>query len=134
MGEPLMATEVAEQDFDRMCDAYDISRDLEAMEPAERLDFEATKRRMSRHIQSGKVQVDEAGLASVHVPGQDPIRFHLPTGAVLIEMSKYDDGQIARLNRAMQAMTKTAPGAIAKLKLKDFNVCAALAGLFLSEG
>lgn len=134
MGEPLMGLDVAEAEFDRMCDAYGISRDLDAMGDEERKDFESTRKRFVRELQRGRVQLDTEGLAAVHIAGREPIRFYRPTGAVLIEMGKLDDGQIARLNRAMQAMTKSAPGTFAGLLVKDFNLCAGLAGLFLSEG
>jgi hypothetical protein len=134
MGDPLMGLDVAEADFDRMCDAYGITRDLEVMEPDERLEFAELKKRFAREIQRGRVVLDAEGLASVHIAGREPIRFHRPTGAVLIAMGEKDDGGPARLNRALQAMTKSAPGTFTALLVRDFNLCAGLAGLFLSEG
>jgi hypothetical protein len=139
MGESKVAKEVAEEEFNRFAEAWDLDSDVSTMEEEDRQSFEVVKRRVVRKIESGHLTVDEAGTPTYRpmAPTLDSaaeIVFTLPTGQALIQWDKFKDRQqIHKLNAFMGSMTGQPPVLFAKMDGRDLKVCQSIAQLFLGS-
>lgn len=130
--ESKIALEVAEAEFERMCDSRRIDTNVAEMDDDDASSFEAIRKRVLRAIQRGELVVSENGDPVYTPPGGKPITFYKPTGATFMAMDGKNDGPMARTVSAMHEMTRTGRGEFSKLEAPDFQLCTALATLFLA--
>jgi hypothetical protein len=128
----VVAKEVAEAEFDRLCDAHGVERDEASMSEEEREDFGKLKSRIVKSVQTGRLTIGNDGEVtfSPETPGISPLVFRPATGATFIAMDGRGDkppGQNTRVQLGITELTRSAPGTIAKLRAPDLNVCAAAA-------
>jgi hypothetical protein len=133
----LIAEEVAEQEFVRMCDAYRIDHDVSKMDEKELASWGDTKRVVVQALCSGALSVGEDGRATYNprdTPNARPLRFADATGATFIALDGGGDKHHERLCRACDQITGSAPGTTSKMRVADFRMCCNLVTLFLSAG
>ena len=126
-----VATEVAQQEFERWAEAFEIDISTDAFDPEELKAFEAFKAKFIKRVETGALTVDEDGVIEFTPRGdsEDPLKFDEPTGALLSARQKNDtDIQAAR--RVLAAWTGVAPKRFADMKLRDFNFCSELLAFF----
>lgn len=135
MTEYKVARDVAEEEFNTLCENVDIDNDTEAMSEEDQKGFEEQKAKLIRAIMRGTLTFNEDGLP-VYTPMRskidNPLTFHEQTGAHLMAMDRKKEGQnVAKLLSLMDAMTKSAPGTCSKLEGADLKTCMAIITLFL---
>lgn len=133
-----VALEVAEADFSRFVDAWDIDADTAAMNDEDREAFDQHKRKIIRKIVAGRAVINDEGCP-VYTPfvplGETTeITFSIPDGAAYVAMDKYKDRQsVHKLNAFMASATKLPPASYAKMNGRDVKVCQAIFALFMGS-
>lgn len=126
-----VATEVAQQEFERWAQIFEISTATEGLREEDLRAFEDFKAKFVARVESGALTVDEDGTLEF-CPRDDKaeaLKFAEPTGAILSARQKSDtDIQAAR--RVLAAWTGVSPTRFAEMKLRDFNFCAELLAFF----
>lgn len=129
-----VATEVAEQEFQRFAETMDLDVDPSSMTEEDRKSFETSKRRLIRAMESGHLVIDDKGQP-VYTPrdGGEPITFYEPTGASFMAMDgKPKNADIQKMFAVMADMTRRDAKTFAKLPNRDLKVCQTIAVLFLA--
>ena len=135
MTELVVAPEMAEVEFTRWAQAWDLDLDLAKMSDEDKLDFEAIKAKMVRAISEGRMVFgdDETLSYTMHKPVMscEAITFSEPTGACYIAMDRYKDKQSAhKMNAFMAEMTKQPIQVFSKMSGRDLKMCQAVTALF----
>ena len=138
MSEPKVALEVAEGEFGRFAEGWDIDADIAAMDDKDREAFEQHKRKIIRKITSGRIVINDEGNPeyTLIVPlGETPaVVFNIPDGAAYIAMDKFKDRETVRkMNAFMASATKLPPASYAKMDGRDVKVCQAIFALFMGS-
>lgn len=158
--EAVVAEEVAEIEFKRMCEANRVEIPAEPAPPPENAteeqlaqyklmalsaiqelaEFSAIKRPLMKAMMKGTLTVEADGQPS-YVPvkpnpnGVHTFRFKQLYGAVFIAMEKAPREQVfARLVIAASTLSGAPQVQIQNMCAEDFGVCCAVAQLFLSQG
>jgi hypothetical protein len=128
-----IAKEVAEQEFERLCEANRIDHDTSELSEKDKEDFVTLRRDIVRDLQIGTLIVGDDGRVTYTPPGASSgFTFNSPTGATLIAgRSKTND--IEGMCLALAEMTRTDRGTFSKLHVKDFAACQRLFNLFLAD-
>lgn len=131
---PKVAREVAEAEFERMCDARRIEHDTSELPDDEKAEFAELRSSIVRMIMRGAVVVGENGDPTYSAPGGPSLTFHPATGATLMALETHPGGKgIANMMAALTEMTQTDPGTFAKLAAADAQACSRLGKLFLAD-
>ena len=133
--EPILAREVAEQQFDKFCDDFDIDRDTDKMKEKDAEGFNEEKEVLIAAFMDGRLELNE-NSEPVYKPKRpgfpNPLTFREPSGADLMAMDRKKSGEdVGKMFAMMDAVTKSAPGACSKLKGPDFKVAKAIMVLFM---
>lgn len=129
-----VAKEVAEKDFERMCEANRISFDTSELDDEERAEFDEIRGRIVLDICSGRLAVDGDGRPVYTPPNGKSITFHPATGATLMALETHPKGKdVSNLIAAMADMTHTDRSTFSKLAATDFKACCRIANLFLAD-
>jgi hypothetical protein len=139
MGEPKVAREVAERDFERMCRSRRVVTDPAEIDEDDLPGLTAVREKLVKAIMRGELVIEENGdpVYTPPVGGAKSLRFHKPTGATYMAMEANRpgeaDGQVARTVRALTEMTRSDKGEIARLEGADYQMCVTLGQLFLAS-
>lgn len=134
MQDQKVATEVAEAEFDRFCEAMDLDVDVAKMDSEDRKAFDAAKRVVVRAIERGHLVVDEKGqpIYTPQTGNSGPITFYEPTGATFMAMDAKKRGQDVGKSMSMLAdITRRDAKTFAVMPNRDLKVCSTLMNLFL---
>ena len=127
--------EIAEADFQRLVDVAEV--DVDGMSEQETAEFEETKRKFIRHIQTGKMIVDEDGLPSIRLRSAEvpELKFKVPYTDTIIAQGRVLNGNDAAKARAMLAeVTGVAAKVISRhVAAKDFILAQRILGFFLDD-
>lgn len=131
-----VALEVAEVEFLRFADIWDIDADTEDMSEEDQGSFNQLKKRVIKRIMSGHASINDEGdlrYGLMYPKGElTSICFKIPTGHAYSAMSKYKEKQgIERLNAFMGDMTGLPPRFFVNIDSRDLHFCQAVAALFL---
>jgi hypothetical protein len=130
-----VAKEVAEDEFTRMVESYDL--DLDGLDKEDDEAFKALKQIVVRAIIQGRLTVDESGLPTVHLKypvGEiTAVKFKHVTGEMVISQGDLKaKNTVSQGWKFLQDLTGTASTAFGKMRqLPDLKTCNALARLFL---
>jgi hypothetical protein len=126
--------EMAEQEFERMCQSRRVETDVEEMDKDARASFEWRKKLCLKALMRGELTVDGEGDPTYTPPvqGSRALTFRKLTGATLISNDRAA-GPMAAIAAAVAEATQTSPVEVAKLDAKDFRFCCELVNLFLVE-
>ena len=133
-----MTLEVAEKEFDRFVQEWDIDGNIDAMSGEDRDAFKAQKDRIVRQIMAGNATVDEHGNISYtlrHPKGSlTELAFNVPNGDAYMAMDNYKDRQsVHKLNAFMGSMTKQPPKLFSNMDGRDIKFCMGVTLLFLGS-
>lgn len=134
-GKYKVATEVAEAEFLRLCEANRVDTDTSELTEEERRDWEGLKGDIVKDIRRGTLIVGEDGKPTYTPPGSSKgYTFHPATGATLMALESYGSGKnISNLVAAMAEVTRTADrGEFSRLPAKDFQACSRIMRLFIT--
>ncbi len=126
-----VASDVAQQEFERWAEVFEIDITTNDLDPEELKAFEAFKSKFIKRVESGALTVDEDGVIEFTPRGdsEEPLKFDEPTGSLLSARQKNDtDIQAAR--RVLAAWASVPPKRFADMKLRDFNFCSELLAFF----
>lgn len=130
-----VAKEVAEQEFDRFCEAMDLDVDTERMDSEDRKSLDEARHIVVRAIERGQLIIDDKGQPQL-IPssGGDakPIVFYEPTGATYMSTDQHKKThEVAKLCAVLGDMTRTNAKLFSNMPARDFKVCKTLVTLFL---
>jgi hypothetical protein len=133
-----VAREVAEAEFERFTQYWDIHTDSEAMTVESREDFDIKRANIIRLIRSGDVTIDEKGkltyrliFSEIAVP---ELCFAVPTGAAYVSFDRYKDRQnMAKTFEMLGAMTGQPPKTFSNLDGRDVKFCMGMLALFMAS-
>lgn len=140
-----VAREVAEVEFERMCEAWRVSTDIAVMGTtpiksaagdegqSEVEKFQELKDKVCRRIMNGTLVVDDAGLPTYTPPVANarPLTLSKLDGAVLISGGRKKN-EMEKLVEMIAGMTGRPPVEIGKLASPDLLFCGSLIALFFS--
>jgi hypothetical protein len=137
MAEPVVARDVAEQEFERFMESNGLSVP-QKMNAADRESYEEARRRVVEAMMAGSVVVDErdGDIVAIFTPvaskDKTPIVFREPEGHAIIAMDGERPEHGARKGVVFLAsMTGQDKSRFAKLKLRDWKIVDAIGGLFV---
>lgn len=134
---PKVAREVADAEFERLCETHRIETDTSELTEEEKKDWLELRGAIVKDIMTGSLVVAEDGAPSYSASGGATVTqftFHAPTGATLLALETYAGGKnIANFMAAMADMARVERGEFAKLPMRDVNALMRIAKLFLSD-
>lgn len=136
-GQNVVAEEVAQEDFERLVELWDIN--TEGMDEDDTKSFDKLQRTMVKAICKGAARVTEE--ATVEYDIQYPtegaltsLTFKVPKGNAFVGMDRFKDRQnIAKFNSFMGAMTGKAPAVFNGMDGRDVKFCQAVTLLFMAS-
>lgn len=130
-----VADEVAEQEFERLCDANRIDYDTSELKEDEAKEWAETRAQIVRLLKLGTLVVNEDGRPVYTPPGSSKsITFYRPTGASLIAGDGLKDKNIQATLTCTADITRTPVQDFAKMDVMDAKACMRITGLFLAQG
>lgn len=136
-----VATEVAEQDFERFVARMALDVDPKHMDDEDKKSFTQAKHRLIAAIEDGTLVVNEKGTPVFSPVGDEDgdkdydrsaITFHEPKGDALMAMDLKRDGHnVAKTFASLSAMTKQPITRFSGMANRDLRICLALYVLFL---
>ncbi len=139
-----VAADVCEKEFQRLCVARRIDTDEAAMTKEEQASFKEIKAKIMRLLGDRSLVVGPApGNLPVYtpvVPSEDPAKphkpltFHRATGATMMAQDgfgPYDNA--ARVIAVATEMTKSDPGALARLDIEDIRAVNDITNFFFTR-
>lgn len=135
MKEQKVATEVAEQEFERFVYAMDLDVDPKYMDDEDKKSFQRLKGIVLRAIEFGHVEINSEGEPVVNprtTEDTSPVTFFEPAGAAFLEMDKKrKDHDIAKQFALLAAITQQNQARFTGMKQRDLKIINALLMLFL---
>lgn len=135
-----VAAEVAEVEFGRFVEAWDLDVEVDEMNEEDRDTFAPLKRRLIRQIMAGRLVVSENGETLTYqlrfpIGDNAELVANLPTGGAILQFDRHKDRHnVAKLNAYMGSMCGVAPALFgAHMKGSDLKVVQAIATLFLAS-
>jgi len=129
-------TEMAEQEFDRFAERWDIETNTARMNEESAEGFQALKDRIVRAIEKGRATIGDKGNLTYalyeSIGDVKHLDFSVPKGSAYMEMDNYKDKQSMRkLFAFMGGMTKQDSKIFAKMDGVDVKFCQGVATLFM---
>ena len=130
--------EVAEVEFARFIDEWDIDANVDVMSGEDRESFEQHQGRIIKQVVNGSAVIDENGNITYilkHPKGSTTeVVFRVPGGDAYMAMDKFKDRQsIHKLYAFMGVMTKLPPAIFSNMDGRDIKFCQGIALLFLGS-
>lgn len=138
MAEEVVAAEVAEQEFARFLDTFDLTEKTQAktLDADDRKSFEENKATILRAMRRGTLVLNEKGepvFTPVKEDNPSAITFREPVGNTLKAMDQGKKGAEAeRSFFLLSAMTGQVRARFEKMAQRDLAVCQAIAVLFFA--
>ena len=139
MATDTLSPEVAEKEFDRFVELWDIDGEVESMDEESRDGFEEHKRRLVRGLRGGSITVDEEGLVTIQLrwPTLENLAEVVckpPGGDAMLGWDKYKDRQqVHKLNSFLGSMCGQSPAIFARMDGRDLKAVQTVALLFLGS-
>ena len=139
MSDVKIAPEMAELEFERFVEVWDLDGEVAEMEEEDRVSFNGLKRKLMRVLISGDLVVNEDATLTycLRYPTLDSLKelkFEIPKGDAMVSWDKFKDRQnIAKLNSFIGSMTRQSPAIFAAVDGRDLKICQAVALLFLGS-
>ena len=129
-----VATEVAEQEFSRMCAANRIDEDESELDKDELKEWKEMRAPIVRDICRGKLMIDAEGRPVWTTEEGKALAFNRATAATFIALETYGKGKdVSNMMAAIADMTGSGKGELSKLMAGDFHGCSRIARLFLAD-
>lgn len=135
-----VSDKVAEVEFEKFADYWDICTDSDIMTPESKEDFDMRRANIIRFIKSGTVKIDGDGKLTYVLRYPDTsatlaeLTFKVPKGDAYIAFDKYRDRQnMAKIYDMLGAMTKLPPKTFSNLDARDVKFCQGMLTLFMAS-
>lgn len=125
-----IAPEMAEAEFDRMCELLDI--DLTTKDEADAESLATVRGTIVKAIQSGDMTIGDDGLPTLATKAGAALAFTMPTGATLLEGDKAPEGHGTRRTYLLIGALTRGKFTPAKCTVKEVSVLTAVMSLFLA--
>ncbi len=129
------AKEVAEAEFDRLCQMNRIDLDVSELSEKDLESWNAQRAAIVKDIRRGTLIISEDGRPTYTPPGSSKgYTFYPPTGASLMAMETYgSDKQTSNILAVIAEMTRSDRSDFGKMSSIDVKACVRLGTLFLGE-
>ena len=129
-----ISRDVAERDFDRFADEWEIDVDKEHMDDEDRQGFENLRAAFIRHVVNGRLVVSEGAETVVQTARNgDQITYQIPDGAAFITMDHHKDGKnMTKMHSYIAAMSGKPLKYFSQMDGRDVKVAHMVAGLFMA--
>lgn len=136
--ENIVSKEVAEQEFSKFVEAWDIDANTDGMSGEDREAFAQQKAKIVTQIMKGNACIDDDGDISYKLkkPQDDitEIVFRIPSGQAYMAMDQYKDRQnVHKMYAFMGAMTKQETKLFSRMDARDTKFCMGVTLLFLGS-
>lgn len=124
--------ELAEQEFERLCDKYSVDTDMTG-ESQDTVDgFNDIKRKIVKAFMKGSLVIADSGFPAYTTTAGKRLEFKEVTGATLMSMDRIKDGENTK--KMFTVISELTGGGVApaSLSMPDVKVLIALVSLFLS--
>ena len=133
-----MPLEVAEAEFARFAQIWDIDVNTDNMSGEDKESFNQQRGRIVNQIMAGHATVDEAGDIRYKLKYPEgsvtELHFRVPKGDAYMAMDKFKDRQnIHKTNAFLGAMTKQPPQLFSNMDARDVKFCQGVVVLFLGS-
>lgn len=130
----VVALEVAENEFDRLCALSRVSTDAADMTEEEAATFAELRKKLVRAIMRGSLVVDASGVATYQPPvaGSKAFAFKNLMASALIGSNGKQQDQMSKTLQIIAAMTERTPAEVARLAIPDLKMCGSLVTLFMA--
>lgn len=133
-----VAYEVAEEDFERFADAWDLDIDIGTMTEEDAEDFAAQKRKIIRQIVQGRAAVNESGNIVYRlfepVGTLSEVTLTRPRGRAYMDMDKAKEGKnVTKFTNLIAASIRQIPMIISRMDGVDVKFLQAVYTLFLGS-
>lgn len=133
-----MGYEVADEDFLRFAEAWDLDIDVSTMSSEDAEDFAAQKRKITRQIVSGRAAIDVDGNIVYRlfepVGTLQEVTLKRPRGRAYMDMDKAKDGRnVTKFTNLIATSIKQIPTIISKMDGIDVKFLQAVYTLFLGS-
>lgn len=133
-----VSQEVAEEEFGRWAEAWDIDTETGAMADDDREVFKDMAARLRRKIRHGDLAIDEEGNPRFQPkfsgPDAPELTFRIPTGADRLGWDKYKEREnVHRIFSSLATMTGQTSAHFSKMDGRDLKVAEAIALLYLGS-
>ena len=131
--------EIAEQEFNRFCDLWEIDNDVENMNDEDRNAFNSQKFKIINSIKRGRLILeDDESLTYIfarpELSGCETIKISRPVGSGLIAMDRYKDREgMHKTYAVLGGMTGKDASFFSKLDGIDLKLFMAVIALFLAS-
>jgi hypothetical protein len=130
--------DMAEAEFERFAEYWDIDTDVDSMSPEDKDSFEGQKSRIIRAVMSGRAVVESTGELTYTlreaVGNHEKITFKMPKGEAFIEMDKHKERQsMHKVATLVSKMTGVHSSLLSRFNGNDMKFCLGFAGLFLGS-
>lgn len=132
MTEFKLPADVAEQEFERMCDAMHVDIDMTG-ESQENIDgFNDIKRKVIKALMTGSLTLTDDGRPVYRTDAGKTMEFQQVTGAVLMSMDRVKKGEDTK--KMFTVISELTGGGVSPsaLGVRDIKILFALVSLFLS--
>lgn len=137
MAEQKIAADVAEAEFQKLCDLRRLDIDPDGMNAEEVESFGKLKSVILKALRAGSLIVNDDGscVYTPPVPSAKSLTFYRATGASFMAMDTVAKGkEMGKMVAVITDMTRSNPGDVSKLEAPDFAFCSKLVNLFLAQG
>lgn len=132
-----MSEAVAEAEFLKFTDAWDIDSNTEKMNAEDKDSFDEQKNRIVNSLIKGRTVITEEGNITYHTVGEegpDKLDFKVPKGEAYIKMDKFKDRQsIHKMFGFLSSMTGVSSKMFSNMDARDTKFCMAISILFLAS-
>lgn len=136
----VIAKDAAEAEFVRFCDEMDIDIDKDDMTTEDLEGFEDGRRKIIRAITQGKLAIDDDGQPVLTLDdvdskncGVNSITFYEPRGSEYMAIDgKKKSQDMKKQMDLLAAMTKQSASSFGKMRGRNFKICMAIVGFFMS--
>jgi len=131
--------EMAEAEFKRWADVWDIDDDLDDMDLEAKEDFNGHKRRITKAIKKGRAFISDDGSTVTYnliepVAETSKIEMRIPKGDSWLLMDKYKEKQqFHKFNAFMSASSKVYPKIFSSMDGRDLKFFQSVTALFLAS-
>lgn len=131
--------DMAESEFQRFAEAWDIELDLEGFSSEDKDEYDTQKRRIIRAIMKGRAFISDEGLTVTYeliqpIAETSKIEMNIPKGDAYLAMDKFKEKQgIHKLNAFMAASSKVNPKIFSSMDGRDLKFFQAVTTLFFAS-
>jgi len=136
--EVAISIDVAQDEFQRFANEWDIDTDTSLMESDDKEDFNKLKRKIVREIMKGNATVDTDGNISYKLKypkgEKTDLDFRIPLGKAYMNMDNYKEKQgMHKMFSFIGSLIKMPSGYCSSIDARDLKFCLGVATLFLAS-